>query len=162
MQATNRPAYSLLAGPPPHRLHPSLVQWSLSVPSLKRLRRETRSIPRQRGGGAGELHRPELKINGKSTHISPHRRTNCEQRKCHIYAYIQYIAAPEGKGVIHFQFISAPGDQMWTKVGTHIQFISAPEDQLWTKGEKHTCSMHLRVTPIINVSSHRMTKCGQR
>ena len=83
-----------------------------------------------------------------------------------VVTHIQFISAPEDqmwtKVVTHIQFISAPEDQMWTKVVTDIQFISAPEDQQWTKGEKHTCSMHLRVTPIINVSSHRMTQCGQR
>ena len=88
-------------------------------------------------------HRPILKVNGKKHtyvyNISPHRRTNCEPRKCHIYAYIQHISALEDqmwtKGVTHIQFISAPEDQMWIKGRvTYIQFISAPDDQMWIKG----------------------------
>ena len=152
MQATTRPAYSLLAGPPfTAYTHPWFNGRSVFHHSGAFEGRQ--EVYLGSGGGSGELHRPKLKINGKSTHIFPlYLRTGgpTVNKGNATYMHI-FNTSPHRREKVSHIFNSSPPRRIncGQKVrNTHMfnasprhtynQCIVAPDDPMWTKIKLHT------------------------
>ena len=132
-------------------------------------------LGRGEGGGAGEPYHPILKINGKKkmSHICIYSIHLCTggphvDKRCHTYPIHLRTGVPNvDKGSQNYSIhICTRGPTVDQRKVTHI-FDSSPHPRTncGQRGKSHLCSMQDRLqknTPVINVSSQRMTQFEQR